>query len=167
MEKTALGLIETVGLVAAIEAADAAVKSANVILIGYELSKGGGLVTVKIEGDVGAVNAAVQAGCAAAEKLNTVYSSRVIPRPHDELKPIILSEGTVRPYKNEGDPLEISKLAGKTVEIIYTDSQEENAKAFQTEETDKKTPTCNLCNDVNCPRVKGDLKTMCIHYFDN
>ncbi|PWC19028.1 BMC domain-containing protein [Brenneria corticis] len=66
MAKQSLGLIETVGLVAAIEAADAAVKSANVNLVGYELAKGGGMVTVKLEGEVGAVNAAISAASHAA-----------------------------------------------------------------------------------------------------
>lgn len=94
-EKYALGLIETVGMVAAVEAADAAVKAANVTLAGYELTRGGGLVTVKLEGDVGAVKAAVSAGVAAAERVNKVFSSHVIPRPHDEVRPIINSPDTV------------------------------------------------------------------------
>ncbi len=81
----ALGLIETVGLAAAVEAADAAVKAANIHLIGYELTRGGGLVTVKLYGDVGAVQAAVQAGQMAANKINKVWSTHVIPRPHSDL----------------------------------------------------------------------------------
>lgn len=69
MAKQSLGLIETVGLAAAVEAADAAVKSANVNLVGYELTKGGGMVTVKLEGEVGAVNAAIAAASVAAAKV--------------------------------------------------------------------------------------------------
>lgn len=93
MSKSAsIGLIETIGLTAAIEAADAAVKSANVRLLGYELTKGGGMVTVKFEGDVGAVKAALDAAVAAAERVSTVYSKHVIPRPHDELEKILNRE---------------------------------------------------------------------------
>jgi ethanolamine utilization protein EutM len=85
----ALGLIETIGLVTAIEAADAAVKAANVVLLGYENTKGGGKITVKIVGDVGAVQAAVSAGTAAALRIGKVYGYRVIPRPHEEINALI------------------------------------------------------------------------------
>jgi microcompartment protein CcmL/EutN len=85
----ALGLIETIGLVPAIEAADAAVKAANVTLLGYENTKGGGKITVKLAGDVGAVQAAVAAGVAAARRIGKVYSHLVIPRPHQEIDALI------------------------------------------------------------------------------
>jgi len=85
----ALGLIETVGLVAAIEAADTAVKAANVVLLGYEKTRGAGMITVKITGDVGAVKAAVTAAVMAANRVNEVYSYHVIPRPHAEIDPLI------------------------------------------------------------------------------
>ena len=87
--KKALGLIETIGLVTAIEAADAAVKSANVTLVGYENTRGGGKITVKVVGDVGAVQAAVAAGVAAAERIGKVYVQRIIPRPSDEIDALI------------------------------------------------------------------------------
>ncbi|MDB8790451.1 BMC domain-containing protein, partial [Romboutsia sp. 1001216sp1] len=77
----ALGLIETKGLVGAIEAADAMTKSANVELVGYE-KIGSGLVTVMVRGDVGAVKASVDAGAVAAEKVGELVSKHVIPRPH-------------------------------------------------------------------------------------
>lgn len=89
MTYQALGLIETVGLPTAIEAADAAVKSANVSLLGYEKTRGSGLITVKLRGDVGAVKAAVEAGVAAASRVGKVFSSHVIPRPHDETDSLI------------------------------------------------------------------------------
>ena len=85
---TALGLIETRGLVGAIEAADAMVKAANVILLGRE-QIGGGLVTVMVRGDVGAVKAATDAGAVAAGKIGEVVSVHVIPRPHDEVEAIL------------------------------------------------------------------------------
>ena len=77
----ALGMVETKGLVGAIEAADAMTKSANVALIGYE-KIGSGLVTVMVRGDVGAVKAATDAGAAAAAKVGELVSVHVIPRPH-------------------------------------------------------------------------------------
>ena len=85
---SALGMIETKGLVAAIEAADAMVKAANVTLIGKE-HIGGGLVTVMVRGDVGAVKAATDAGAAAAERVGELVSIHVIPRPHSEIEAIL------------------------------------------------------------------------------
>lgn len=95
MVKNSLGLIEVVGLAAALEAADAAVKAANIEVLGYELTKGGGLVLIKICGDVGAVKAGVQAASAAASKVNKVWSTHVIPRPHQQLSCILESEETL------------------------------------------------------------------------
>ena len=84
----ALGMIETKGVVAAIEAADAMVKAANVTLIGKE-HIGAGLVDVMVRGDVGAVKAAVEAGSAAAEKLGEIIAVHVIPRPHSDVEKIL------------------------------------------------------------------------------
>ena len=86
----ALGMIETRGLVAAIEAADAMVKAANVTLTRKE-EVGGGLVTVMVRGDVGAVKAATDAGAAAAERVGELISVHVIPRPHNEVESILPS----------------------------------------------------------------------------
>ena len=88
MPQNALGLIETKGLVGAIEAADAMVKAANVKLAGKE-QIGSGLVTVMVRGDVGAVKAAVDAGAAAAKRVGELVSVHVIPRPHDEVEGIL------------------------------------------------------------------------------
>ena len=84
----ALGMIETQGLVGAIEAADAMTKSANVTLMGYE-KIGSGLVTVMVRGDVGAVKAAVDAGACAAEKVGEIVAQHVIPRPHTDVEKIL------------------------------------------------------------------------------
>lgn len=89
MTQEALGMIETKGLVGAIEAADAMTKAANVTLKGYE-KIGSGLVTVMVRGDVGAVKAAVDAGAAAADKVGQVVSVHVIPRPHVDTEKILL-----------------------------------------------------------------------------
>lgn len=88
MEMIALGMIETRGLVGSIEAADAMLKAANVSLIG-KTHVGGGLVTVMVRGEVGAVKAAVDAGAAAAERVGNLVSCHVIPRPHDEVNGIL------------------------------------------------------------------------------
>ena len=98
MNNNALGMVETKGLVGAIEAADAMVKSANVHLVGKE-QVGGGLVTVMVRGDVGAVKAATDAGAAAAEKVGELISVHVIPRPHSEVD-AILPKG--KPGENTG-----------------------------------------------------------------
>ncbi len=84
----ALGMVETKGLVGSIEAADAMVKAANVYLIGKEYV-GGGLVTVMVRGDVGAVKAATDAGAAAAQRIGELVSVHVIPRPHAEVEEIL------------------------------------------------------------------------------
>ena len=83
MELQALGMIETRGLIASIEAADAMLKAANVVLVGTEII-GSGLVSVMVRGDVGAVKAAVEAGSASAARLGEVIAVHVIPRPHTD-----------------------------------------------------------------------------------
>ena len=88
MEKQALGMVETKGLVGSIEAADAMVKAANVHLIG-KVHVGGGLVTVMVRGDIGAVKAAVEAGGAAAKRVGELVSVHVIPRPHEDVEAIL------------------------------------------------------------------------------
>ena len=110
MVKNSLGLIEVVGLAAALEAADAAMKAANVELIGYELTKGGGLVLVKLCGDVGAVKTAVEAGKMAGSKVNKVWSTHVIPRPHQQLSCILEQE-------------EILEIIKQPVTMVVIDSQ--------------------------------------------
>jgi ethanolamine utilization protein EutM len=84
----ALGMVETRGLVGAVEAADAMVKAANVVLIGSEYV-GGGYVTVMVRGDVGAVKAATDAGAAAAKRVGELVSVHVIPRPHVDVEMIL------------------------------------------------------------------------------
>ncbi|HIS30093.1 MAG TPA: BMC domain-containing protein [Candidatus Limivivens intestinipullorum] len=88
MEFQALGMIETRGLVASIEAADQMLKSANVVLVGTE-KIGSGLVSVMVRGDVGAVKSAVEAGSAAASKLGELIAVHVIPRPHNDVEKIL------------------------------------------------------------------------------
>ena len=89
----ALGMIETKGFIGAVEAADAMVKTANVVLVGKEYI-GAGYVTVMVRGDVGAVNAATDAGAAAARRVGELVSVHVIPRPHTEVERILPKGGT-------------------------------------------------------------------------
>lgn len=88
MQTQALGMVETRGLVGAIEAADAMVKAANVTLLGKE-QIGHGLVTVMVRGDVGAVKASVEAGSEAAKRVGELISKHVIPRPHGDVEKIL------------------------------------------------------------------------------
>jgi len=88
MSLDALGMIETKGLIGAVEAADAMVKAAKVELLGKE-TIGGGYVTVMVRGDVGAVKAATDAGAAAAQRVGELVSVHVIPRPHTEVEAIL------------------------------------------------------------------------------
>lgn len=88
MAQEALGMIETKGLVGAVEAADAMVKAASVRLEGWE-KIGSGLVTVMVRGDVGAVKSAVEAGACAAERVGEVVSTHVIPRPHGDVELVL------------------------------------------------------------------------------
>ena len=90
MAQEALGMVETRGLVAAIEAADAMVKAANVTLVGTE-KIGSGLVSVMVRGDVGAVKSAVEAGEVAAQRLGEIIATHVIPRPHSDVEKILPS----------------------------------------------------------------------------
>lgn len=88
MAQEALGMVETRGLVAAIEAADSMLKAANVTLVGTE-KIGSGLVSVMVRGDVGAVKAAVESGASAASRLGELVATHVIPRPHNDVEKIL------------------------------------------------------------------------------
>ena len=108
MPVLSLGLIETRGLVAAIEAADAAAKAANVSLLSAELL-GGGIVTLRIQGDLGAVQAAVEAGAQAAKRIGEVVAVRVIPRPVAELAQLSPLKSRMRVTENP-DVARVTKI---------------------------------------------------------
>ncbi|WP_051357479.1 BMC domain-containing protein, partial [Fusobacterium nucleatum] len=120
----ALGLIEVVGLVGAIEAADTASKAADVKVIGYELTKGSGMVLVKIVGGVSAVKSAVEAASVAAERVTQIVGKRVIARPSDELDKILNIE------KEKSD----KKIDDE--KVIIEDSEEQN-EVTDNNETDE------------------------------
>ena len=104
MPTLSLGTIEVLGLPAAVEAADVALKTADVQLIGYETTDGMGMVAVKIEGQVSAVMSAIQAARAAASRVSKVFATSVIPRPSDQLEPVVLTEATVGLAKADPEP---------------------------------------------------------------
>ncbi|WP_269467153.1 BMC domain-containing protein [Candidatus Formimonas warabiya] len=195
-----IGVIELVGLATAIECADAAVKAAHVRLLGYELSKGGGMVTIKISGNVGAVQAAVAAGTAASARVGTVVSKIIIPRPHRDLDQFILSKETVPAFEAKEEERENGGLAwgpGQESEEFdegdatpvnpgWVDEEEITEPAERLEEDgasdaplDQNNPgdpsarnemensrkaTCNICNDPQCPRQKGEPHVNCLHF---
>ncbi|MDB8804868.1 MULTISPECIES: BMC domain-containing protein [unclassified Romboutsia] len=184
MSQLAIGIIETIGLAACIEAADVCVKSANVNLIGYELSKGGGMATLKIEGNVGAVKAAIEASVVAANKISKVFSYKIIPRPSKEIDILINNKETIG-YKE----IQIDNQSKENVDLYNEDDKElvkdivENVKIVNLEDdlnyikseelgntieennlNNKENYTCNLCKDPECKRQKGELKNSCIHY---
>ncbi|WP_336182209.1 BMC domain-containing protein [Fusobacterium polymorphum] len=132
----ALGLIEVVGLVGAIEAADTASKAADVKVIGYELTKGSGMVLVKIVGGVSAVKAAVDAASMAAERVCQVVSKHVIARPSDELDKII-------------------NVEEETQEEIIDNSEEQN-EVIENNETDKVNEILEEIKEIQV--VKGSKK---------
>ena len=109
----ALGMIETKGLIAAIEASDAMTKAANVMLMGKE-KVGGGIITVMITGDIGAVKAAVDAGAAAAEQVGHLVGVHVIPRPHDEIENILKKEVVEKEVVEET----IEEVVEEIIEVI-------------------------------------------------
>ncbi|MFP4020601.1 MAG: BMC domain-containing protein [Halanaerobium sp.] len=136
MSRTAIGMIETVGLLAAYEAADVAVKSANVKLVGYEKSSGG-MVVIKISGDIGAVKSAVDAAVAAASRLGKVFSSHVIPRPNQDVnKKMISTENTVG-YQKDITPVEgTEKKEEDQNKLEIKESKEETEKEIKTTESE-------------------------------
>jgi microcompartment protein CcmL/EutN len=190
LSKLALGIIETVGLAAAIEAADTAAKSANIKVIGYELTKGDGMATVKIEGSVGAVKAAINAAVINASKVSKVWGNLVIPRPSDGLKMLVYNDETVGIEKKEDEEqletIRSSHMEEKDLKNMPIEDMENHEKAIEEnmenieqdnryiqedhedieidEETSSETDICNICKDPKCPRKKGDLRKICIHY---
>ncbi|KHS57322.1 hypothetical protein QX51_08785 [Terrisporobacter othiniensis] len=192
MSQLSIGIIEVIGLSSAIELADVCVKSANVNLIGYELSQGNGMVVIKIEGDVGAVTAAVQA----SSNVGKVYSKKIIPRPGEGIECLIKNNNTVGyddKDKNTDDDTNVLIIDDdiKEIETINEEIEEveddetnkeikeieinENTKEEEinnieennpNEDNSKEKYTCNLCKDPKCPREKGDLRVNCIHHED-
>lgn len=173
MKDEALGLIEVIGLLAAVEAADTGLKSANVSLVGLENARGA-YFTVKFCGDVGAVQAAVISARVSAEKVGTVVSAHVIPRMAAGLRGWLLTEESPKaeesPHEECGEkPADAEEkpeeAEEKSAEAIDRENPEETEKMECSEPENEKNPayTCNLCKDPKCPREKGQMEKLCIH----
>mgnify|MGYP000871443772 CR=1 FL=1 len=168
MTGLSLGLIETVGLAAAFEAADTCVKSANVTLVGYELTRGDGMAVVKIEGNVDAVKAAIEAARMSAGKVNKVVSTKIIPRPSNQIDVMIKNSDTVGLETEETEETEeiekeiIEKI--EEVQVVKEVKEVEEIQVASIVDDVGERYTCNICKDPKCPRQKGDLRNICIHY---
>ncbi|MBC2127302.1 BMC domain-containing protein [Listeria marthii] len=141
----AIGVIEIKGLASAITVADTMAKVANIQLVDTEKAKGFGWITVKVEGDVAAVNAALEAGEQTAIASDSFIAKKVIPRPGEEIFTVFWPQEDVVPEK-----LVEAEL------IVEPEVVAEPEVAAE--------PTCNLCHDPLCPRVKGDPRQDCIHF---
>lgn len=166
MLRLSIGIIEVIGLASAIEVADICVKSANVTLIGYELSQGNGMVLIKIEGDVGAVTAAIQA----SSRVGKVLSKKVIPRPGEGIECLIKNKNTVG-YEDINKNTDQEVKEKEIDEEIKENEVNEEVEDKEIDEEVKEKEinekyTCNLCKDPKCPREKGDLRVNCIHHDD-
>ena len=129
-----LGFIEVVGMLGAIEACDAAVKSANVKLVGCELTKGFGMVTITLRGEVGAVNAAVSSAVAAAERITKVVSHTIIARPSEGLEKIIKGNAV----QSEDEEVQEDQEVTETRESKKEESPKEEEKEEAKEEAKEK-----------------------------
>ena len=176
--RQAAGFIEMRGLAAAITAADIALKAANIELVGVELTRGMGYAVVKIQGDVGAVRAAVDAATSARETANYFVAKDIIARPSLDLDALIYSKETKGLLKEETSLEEKEEVVESQVqENTSQDPEEEEEKLEspqpdQAEDLKEETPaleeakeaTCNLCHDPACPRQKGEPRADCIHF---
>lgn len=186
MSDLSLGIIEVIGLAGAIEMADICLKSANVKLVGYELTKGDGMAVVKIEGNVGDVKAAIEASKLAVSKGCKVFGYKIIPRPSDEIEFLVRNKETIGfnylPYitkdaiNYDSDSTDIDN--DFEAEDNNADKSDNNDEDYNIKETDLNLTndnidingdteikyTCNLCKDPNCPRRKGELRSTCIHF---
>lgn len=170
--KMSLGLLEVSGLALAINTADAMAKSAAVTLVGIDTAKGGGWMTIKITGDVAAVNAALSTGAALAEKHGGLIAKSLLARPDDQLfkqvvptvavAPAPVASAPAVPEMNNEQEAETTSGAAEepepAAEVFTTEPGEVAADA-----TPLRQVTCNLCQDPLCPRQKGEPRNKCIH----
>lgn len=135
----ALGLIEAIGLTAAVTVADSAAKAADIEIIGMENTRGSGRIVVKLQGDVGAVKAAVEAAARSGNEVGAVCACQIIPRPAESIRGVFCKDESV--------------------------SYEQKDKMDDEKDEDEKI-TCNLCMDPLCTRKRGEPHVNCIHYND-
>ncbi len=181
MEK-ALGIIETYGLLAAVTVADVMLKAADVELIGYELAKGQGMTVIKIQGDVGAVKAAIASGEAISRELGLFCAKDIIPRPAENLDAMVFNPRTVglvpppgpesynkagkaaRPLPPEAGNPEDPAASTETAAVLQEEAPgEETPDQDGPEEGPEEGTVCNLCGDPACPRKPRQPHKFCIH----
>ncbi|MGX8700706.1 BMC domain-containing protein [Caproiciproducens sp.] len=183
IEKVAVGAAEFTGLTAAIAFLDAAVKAADVRMTGYEIT-GNGLVTVKLSGNVSAVQAAMDAGLLAAQPIGRAAGHLILARPHEDVGKILYSrDNKIRrsPEPEEESPAAQNVPPESSVESEALSPQPEEEASpgtvglSETEEIpepiaqvrqEPEQAACNLCGDPKCPRTKGQPRRDCIHYKD-
>lgn len=161
--KQALGIVEVQGLVYTIVCADAAVKAANVNLLGYEPAKGNACFVLKFAGNVGAVKAAVDAALALAKKGGRFAVGYAIPRPSDACWDLVNRENAADENSNIPEPETEPENAEAYTEVEETEAVKDIIEA-ETEVEDEKQATCNLCGDPECSRHKGESHELCIHH---
>lgn len=164
----ALGMLEVIGFGCAVNVSDVMVKTADVRIVGIERAKGSGWLTIKVLGDVGAVNASMDSGEQIAKKDQKFIASKIIPRLGEGLELWLkkgLDASTELPLVNkleeipsveESEKLEIIAEEETEIKIV----QEENSELT----IDSENYTCNLCKDPSCNRKKGEPRKECSHY---
>lgn len=169
--KEAFGFIETVGKIAAIEAMDTAVKAADVTLAGLENSRGSGRMTVKVTGEISAVKAAVEAAIASVQGIGgAVYAHKVIASPSEELEKMLADTMGKRDETSWYAGDRTGTKDAEEAETVLEKSVQSEPAALEPQSTEEvaaeKKPTCNLCLDPQCPRVRGEARVKCIHYSE-
>ena len=164
--KMSLGLLEVSGLALAINTADAMAKSAAVTLVGIDTAKGGGWMTIKITGDVAAVNAALSTGAALAEKHGGLIARSLLARPDDQLFRQVVPTVATTPVPITSAPAAPETATEPETETT-SDVAEEPEPAVEASTTEPEAllrhVTCNICQDPLCPRQKGEPRNKCIH----
>lgn len=162
-KRGAVGFIEAEGLPAAIAAADAAVKSANVRLVGRENSRGGGLITIKIAGDVGAVKAALEAAKAVSDQVRRAYSVLVIPRPAEGVKDALVwnenTMGAMPEVQPKPDPIPPASIPDThEAELPQGEGTEASEGAAFRADEPKATEEIEVESEAEGEKVEGDVK---------
>jgi microcompartment protein CcmL/EutN len=174
--KKAYGFVEMKGLASAVVAVDTALKAANVEMEGLEPAKGQGMHTLKFNGEVSSVHAAVSSILGNRELSGKVFSHTVIARPSDGLEMMIEEASGLESSEDQKAEMEEESKEEKSLELLsepeeippLEEPQEERVTDTLIQETEKRkrknTVTCNLCGDPKCLRVKGEPRVKCIHY---
>ena len=162
--KLSLGLLEVSGFALAVNTADAMAKSASIKLVGIDTCKGGGWMTIKITGDVAAVDAALSTGAAFAVKHGGLIAKSLLARPDTQLmQQVVPSKTKVEQPALTPEPAEAQPIAQEAVSKTVTDEVTPDQEGEPTVDFPDGKVTCNLCQDPLCPRQKGEPRSKCIH----